>query len=208
MTDADARSELLSLSAESNAFRAITDIAIYTPDHPGLFSQLAGADCGFGRLDRGCQGVHHNRWFRARCVLGSGCRRRALWRCDAHRAAAPNHQQHAHRRDVSAHSPRQARGRPAQDRCLPHDPAGEFRQRRLCHRHRDRGGGAGPAGPALRCDAGDVRFQPFDFLLHRRHLWRARHRHFLCARRFRPQNHHPEKLASVQKIILTALEGA
>jgi [protein-PII] uridylyltransferase len=43
MTDADSRSELLALSAESNAFRAITDIAIYTPDHPGLFSQLAGA---------------------------------------------------------------------------------------------------------------------------------------------------------------------
>ncbi|HVP84322.1 MAG TPA: [protein-PII] uridylyltransferase [Rhizomicrobium sp.] len=43
MAAADAKHELLALSAESNAFRAITDIAIYTPDHPGLFSQLAGA---------------------------------------------------------------------------------------------------------------------------------------------------------------------
>ncbi len=43
MREADAKSELLALSAHSNAFRSITDIAIYTPDHPGLFSQLAGA---------------------------------------------------------------------------------------------------------------------------------------------------------------------
>ncbi len=43
MTDADSRNDLLSLSAESNTFRAITDISVYTPDHPGLFSQLAGA---------------------------------------------------------------------------------------------------------------------------------------------------------------------
>src|SRR6185437_1937177 len=43
MAKADADSELLALSAESNTFRSITDIAIYTPDHPGLFSQLAGA---------------------------------------------------------------------------------------------------------------------------------------------------------------------
>ena len=43
MDEADSHQQLLALSAESNAFRAITDIAIYTPDHPGLFSQLAGA---------------------------------------------------------------------------------------------------------------------------------------------------------------------
>jgi [protein-PII] uridylyltransferase len=29
--------------AESNQFRAVTEIVIYTPDHPGLFSKLAGA---------------------------------------------------------------------------------------------------------------------------------------------------------------------
>jgi [protein-PII] uridylyltransferase len=43
MAEADANNQLLALSAESNTFRSITDIAIYTPDHPGLFSQLAGA---------------------------------------------------------------------------------------------------------------------------------------------------------------------
>lgn len=43
MAKADANNDLLSLSAESNAFRAITDVAIFTPDHPGLFSQLAAA---------------------------------------------------------------------------------------------------------------------------------------------------------------------
>ena len=31
------------LAAESNDFRAVTEIVLYTPDHPGLFSQLAGA---------------------------------------------------------------------------------------------------------------------------------------------------------------------
>jgi [protein-PII] uridylyltransferase len=40
---ADTKSELLAISAESNAFRAVSDIVIYTPDHAGLFSQLAGA---------------------------------------------------------------------------------------------------------------------------------------------------------------------
>ena len=43
MTEADAKGELFSLSAESNDFRAVTEIVLYTPDHPGLFSQLAGA---------------------------------------------------------------------------------------------------------------------------------------------------------------------
>ncbi|HUJ03483.1 MAG TPA: [protein-PII] uridylyltransferase [Rhizomicrobium sp.] len=41
--EADTKGELLALSSQSNAFRAISDIVIYTPDHPGLFSQLAGA---------------------------------------------------------------------------------------------------------------------------------------------------------------------
>jgi [protein-PII] uridylyltransferase len=40
---ADAQGDLLALDAESNAFRSVTEIVIYTPDHPGLFSQLAGA---------------------------------------------------------------------------------------------------------------------------------------------------------------------
>ena len=40
---ADEKKELLALSAESNAFRAVSDIVIYTPDHPGLFYKLAGA---------------------------------------------------------------------------------------------------------------------------------------------------------------------
>lgn len=43
MARADASGELLSLAAESNSFRAITEIMLYTPDHAGLFSQLAGA---------------------------------------------------------------------------------------------------------------------------------------------------------------------
>jgi [protein-PII] uridylyltransferase len=43
MAEADARGELLSLAAESNDFRSVTEIVLYTPDHPGLFSQLAGA---------------------------------------------------------------------------------------------------------------------------------------------------------------------
>jgi [protein-PII] uridylyltransferase len=41
--DADANGELLSLAAESNDFRSVTEVVIYTPDHPGLFSKLAGA---------------------------------------------------------------------------------------------------------------------------------------------------------------------
>ncbi len=40
---ADARGELLALISESNDFRSVTEVVIYTPDHPGLFSKLAGA---------------------------------------------------------------------------------------------------------------------------------------------------------------------
>jgi [protein-PII] uridylyltransferase len=43
MTAADAQGELFSLAAESNDFRSVTEIVLFTPDHPGLFSQLAGA---------------------------------------------------------------------------------------------------------------------------------------------------------------------
>src|ERR1700722_5173709 len=43
MAKADAENDLLLLAAESSEFRAITEIMLYTPDHAGLFSQLAGA---------------------------------------------------------------------------------------------------------------------------------------------------------------------
>jgi [protein-PII] uridylyltransferase len=43
MAKADATGDLLALDATTNSFRAVTEIALYTPDHAGLFSQLAGA---------------------------------------------------------------------------------------------------------------------------------------------------------------------
>jgi [protein-PII] uridylyltransferase len=43
MAQADAKGELFSLSAKSNDFQSVTEIVLFTPDHPGLFSQLAGA---------------------------------------------------------------------------------------------------------------------------------------------------------------------
>ncbi len=43
MAEADAKGELLAMAAQSDAFRAVTEVTIYTPDHPGLFSKLAGA---------------------------------------------------------------------------------------------------------------------------------------------------------------------
>jgi [protein-PII] uridylyltransferase len=42
-SSADAKGDLLAVSAESDVFRAVTELVIYTPDHPGLFSNLAGA---------------------------------------------------------------------------------------------------------------------------------------------------------------------
>ncbi|HEX2590687.1 MAG TPA: [protein-PII] uridylyltransferase, partial [Rhizomicrobium sp.] len=42
-TAADAKGDLLTLAAESNDFRSVTEIVVYTPDHPGLFAKLAGA---------------------------------------------------------------------------------------------------------------------------------------------------------------------
>lgn len=40
---AEAANETFSLAARNDDFRAITEITIFTADHPGLFSQLAGA---------------------------------------------------------------------------------------------------------------------------------------------------------------------
>ena len=43
MLKADAAGELLAVAAEIIPFRGVTEIALYTPDHAGLFSQFAGA---------------------------------------------------------------------------------------------------------------------------------------------------------------------
>ncbi len=43
MAAADAKGEMLALDAVSNVSRAVTDITVYTPDHPGLFAQVTGA---------------------------------------------------------------------------------------------------------------------------------------------------------------------
>jgi len=43
MAEADARKEIVAVVGRSDEFRAVTEIVIYTKDHPGLFSQLAGA---------------------------------------------------------------------------------------------------------------------------------------------------------------------
>ena len=48
LADADSKGELLALDAASNTFRAVTEITIYTPDHPGLFSQVTGAIAAAG----------------------------------------------------------------------------------------------------------------------------------------------------------------
>ncbi len=42
-SSAEAKGELLTLAAESHPTRSVTELVVHTPDHPGLFSQLAGA---------------------------------------------------------------------------------------------------------------------------------------------------------------------
>mgnify|MGYP001401247914 CR=1 FL=1 len=53
MRVADDAKESLNLTAKTDEFRAVTEISIYTGDHPGLFSQLAGAVamCGANIVD-------------------------------------------------------------------------------------------------------------------------------------------------------------
>jgi len=43
VAEADAKGELLAISAENDMFGSVTDVVLYTPDHPGLFSKLAAA---------------------------------------------------------------------------------------------------------------------------------------------------------------------
>jgi [protein-PII] uridylyltransferase len=40
---AEGKGDLLALSAEDQPARSVTEVVVHTPDHPGLFSQLAGA---------------------------------------------------------------------------------------------------------------------------------------------------------------------
>ena len=53
MRDAEQRGEKLSLVARTDPFRSVTELSIYTEDHPGLFSQLTGAVamCGANIVD-------------------------------------------------------------------------------------------------------------------------------------------------------------
>jgi [protein-PII] uridylyltransferase len=53
MHEADDKRETLSLTAKTDEFRSVTEVSIYTGDHPGLFSQLAGAVamCGANIVD-------------------------------------------------------------------------------------------------------------------------------------------------------------
>ncbi|HUO91715.1 MAG TPA: [protein-PII] uridylyltransferase [Rhizomicrobium sp.] len=46
--EVEAKGELFAFSAASNDFRAVTEVVVYTPDHAGLFSQLAGAIAASG----------------------------------------------------------------------------------------------------------------------------------------------------------------
>jgi [protein-PII] uridylyltransferase len=53
MQEAADKREMLSLTAKTDEFRSVTEVSIYTGDHPGLFSQLAGAVamCGANIVD-------------------------------------------------------------------------------------------------------------------------------------------------------------
>jgi [protein-PII] uridylyltransferase len=48
MAEADNKGDLLALDAISNTFRSVTEITVYTPDHPGFFSQVTGAIAAAG----------------------------------------------------------------------------------------------------------------------------------------------------------------
>ncbi len=48
MLEADSKNDLMALDAASNSFRAVTEITVYTPDHPGLFAQVTGAIAAAG----------------------------------------------------------------------------------------------------------------------------------------------------------------
>jgi [protein-PII] uridylyltransferase len=41
--EAETKGELLALAARNNEFQSVTELVVFTPDHPGLFSRLAGA---------------------------------------------------------------------------------------------------------------------------------------------------------------------
>jgi [protein-PII] uridylyltransferase len=43
MSRADAKGDMLAVDSASNVFRAVSEITVYTPDHPGLFAQITGA---------------------------------------------------------------------------------------------------------------------------------------------------------------------
>ena len=55
----------LCAGGSTNAFRAMTEIILYTPDHAGLFSQFAGGIAMAGGTIVDAKVIHHLRRFRA-----------------------------------------------------------------------------------------------------------------------------------------------
>jgi len=53
MKVADAEKRTLTVEAQTDSFRAVTELALYAPDHPGLFARVAGAlaSCGANIVD-------------------------------------------------------------------------------------------------------------------------------------------------------------
>ncbi len=99
---ADAENQLLVLETSTNAFRAITEIILYTPDNAGLVLAIRRRHRHGGRFDRGRQGLHHLRRFRAGRIFGAGRRRRGLQRSRAAGPPAPDHRKDPARRDPPA----------------------------------------------------------------------------------------------------------
>ena len=124
---ADEKDEKLVVGSRGEISNSVTEIVIYTPDHPGLFSRLAGRHLDFQRLDRGRQDLHHLGRLCARCLSRAGCGGRAIRRWRAHRTVAPDHRQDAGRRDQAARRAGKTHARPARRR-LQDAAQGEFRQ--------------------------------------------------------------------------------
>ena len=124
-----AQAQLLALAASTNAFRAVTEIVLYTPDHPGLFSQFAGAIAMAGGSIVDAKVITTSRRLCAGYLLGAGRGGRAVRR--SRPAGAPAAR--PSRRPCAAKSGRAARctaKRPLKTAPAPSPSAqGPFRQR-------------------------------------------------------------------------------
>ncbi len=204
---AEQKGEKLAIGARSDPSNTVTEIVIYTQDHPGLFSRLAGAISISNGTIVGAKIFTTTDGYALDVFRVQDASRRSVRRRRTHRALEADHRQDAGGRNPAARGLCQAHAGAA--RGGVQDPlAGDFRQRGLDGLDRDRGREPGPGracstrSPA-RCSTWGSRFPRPSSRPMASSPWTSSTSATSSATRCS----HPDRLAAIEARLMKALEG-